>query len=30
VDVGQLEGAFMMGLGLVMNEHMEADPDSGE
>ena len=29
VDLGQIEGAFMMGLGHVMSEYMAHDPDTG-
>ncbi|KAG1683136.1 Xanthine dehydrogenase [Nymphon striatum] len=30
VDIGQIEGAFVMGLGLMMSEQMKYDSKSGE
>ncbi len=29
VDLGQVEGAFVFGMGLVLSEHVEADPTTG-
>ena len=29
VDVGQLEGAFVMSLGLWLTEEIKYDPDTG-
>ena len=30
VDVGQLEGAFVMSLGLWLTEEIKYDPDTGK
>ena len=30
VDIGQIEGAFVMGLGLWTSEEVKHDPASGE
>ncbi len=29
VDLGQIEGAFVFGMGMLMSEHVKADPDTG-
>ena len=29
VDIGQIEGAFTMGLGLWLSEELKSDPDTG-
>jgi hypothetical protein len=29
VDLGQIEGAFVFGMGLMLSEHMEHDRSSG-
>lgn len=30
VDIGQVEGAFTMGLGYCLSENLKFDPQSGE
>ncbi|KAG1648953.1 Xanthine dehydrogenase [Nymphon striatum] len=30
IDIGQIEGAFVMGIGLMMSEQMKYDPKNGE